>query len=1307
MPWSNVPTAAGPRPGASIALPSWIPLLAIAGIGLVVPMVFEFIGSRGVGVDGALVVLCIGLATLGLAARRPQLGWAGFVLLLVAALRLLWPLFAGRPEDPAEHMLRVSFGGLGLLAALGVLLQLVDGPRTRRLAAVLAGVALAVILSRVVVAFRDEPALDAGWPRATAFVAPLALALALLHPLLDELRSSLDRYRASAQLLSWLILGVCAVPLIGHAVDSTVLTRAFGASPMPIQSAILGAAAALLLGAASERRRDGWIAAVVVATFGLASLLDFAGFVPPAPMQGGWDPLLPDDGGVPTRRIIVAVGTVLLLAAAGVLAVRRANAWLLRMVWATGLLVLGASVVGVSSLVVGEVLGTRMAVLDPRLNIYGLLGLAGLGLVQFLAAVGRCDARIRRLEALPALAVATCLALTSVVWSLAMRQQADAITATSEVALDAMSRTLDDELDSRMRDFGRLAAQFGEDTVEAQADRMPRAGVALTSRYRTLARMTWVGDDGRVLAYAGPLAMHSGLGVPRETSDLLPLESRMLRSAHVLLSSSHGAADAAGPVPRTLALAFHAAGRQPGVLVALFMVPDDMLPVVVGSPVPGFGAHVVVDGADFGVVGAPRRPGADDPLARYVRTKVEPLFGMSVRLAVWPLPGTVERLRSRMPQVVAWAGALIAALVAVISVLGSAARERAHAAQRAQAAAEASRREVAQLLEGLPDAFVALDHDWRFFHANAAAEALVRRDAQRILGQELWSVVGDAARDFAPPLRRAMEQRTVERFEFHFAPLDVRLDIQAFPLPEGIGVVARDVTVAHRAFEDLRQREADLAQALDIADLVRFEMDASGRLQWSGAAARVLGRGLFDLPRTREDLGKVWHPEDAASLLPGLRERTDRGLGFEVEHRIVWPDGSVHWVHTVARPLVEGQGPALVATVQDITQRRLQQRAVLERDRFFEGSRDLFCILGRDGRFAQVNPALCRMVGQGREQLIGRDAADFGHPDDAEMRGSAFEAALAGRSRGDSVFRLRAADGGWRWVQWTSTLSPDGELYAVGHDVTERLAAESARERVLRDLEARNEELQQFAYIASHDLQEPLRKIQAFGDRLRSRFGEQIGDDGRDYLARMDSAAGRMSALIADLLDYSRVSTRGEHFVPVSLEDVLADVMGDLEERLLDSGGEVLHDPLPVIEADRTQMAQLLQNLVGNALKYRHPGRKPRVELRVERFRPQSVRGRPTPVEWLRLRVADNGIGFDNVHRERIFAPFQRLHGRSEFAGTGIGLAIVRKIVERHGGTVSAEGRDGEGAVFIVELPLRRRVGPEGAGDHDPGARLG
>jgi PAS domain S-box-containing protein len=403
-------------------------------------------------------------------------------------------------------------------------------------------------------------------------------------------------------------------------------------------------------------------------------------------------------------------------------------------------------------------------------------------------------------------------------------------------------------------------------------------------------------------------------------------------------------------------------------------------------------------------------------------------------------------------------------------------------------------------------------------------------------------------------------------------------------------------------------------------------------------------------------------------------------------------DGSVRWVHTLAKVIADGPGaPRVVATVQDITERRLQARAVLERDRFFEGSRDLFCILSPGGLYLQVNPALCRLLGHSREELIGRRALDFTHPDDVARSLDEFQLARQGAPRQPSPARARTRDGRWRWIQWNASLSADGDLYAVGHDVTERLAAEAERERTLAELQARNEELQQFAYIASHDLQEPLRKIQAFSDRLRTRYDALLDADGRDYLARMDNAARRMSTLIADLLEYSRVATRGAPFAPVALDDVLDDVLGDLEESIRAAGAEVVRDPLPVIEADRTQMAQLLQNLVGNALKYRHPARTPRVEVRAERIACPVVMQGATPDAWLRLSVSDNGIGFDPVHRDRIFAPFQRLHGRAEYAGTGIGLAIVRKIVERHGGRVAAEGRPDTGATFTVELPLRQQ----------------
>ena len=228
-------------------------------------------------------------------------------------------------------------------------------------------------------------------------------------------------------------------------------------------------------------------------------------------------------------------------------------------------------------------------------------------------------------------------------------------------------------------------------------------------------------------------------------------------------------------------------------------------------------------------------------------------------------------------------------------------------------------------------------------------------------------------------------------------------------------------------------------------------------------------------------------------------------------------------------------------------------------------------------------------------------------------------------------------------------------------------------------LEVSNRELQDFAFVASHDLQEPLRKVTAFGDMLKNEYGQTLGETGADYLKRMQSAASRMQTLISDLLQLSRVTTKAQPFTTANLAQVAADVLTDLEVRLSQSGGRVEIADLPTVEADPLQMRQLLQNLIGNAIKYARPEEPPRVRVYAE---PDSRR--------VRLCVADNGIGFEEQYVDRIFTPFQRLHERGVYEGTGIGLAICRKIAERHGGSITARSRPGEGSTFIVTLPIKQ-----------------
>ena len=252
------------------------------------------------------------------------------------------------------------------------------------------------------------------------------------------------------------------------------------------------------------------------------------------------------------------------------------------------------------------------------------------------------------------------------------------------------------------------------------------------------------------------------------------------------------------------------------------------------------------------------------------------------------------------------------------------------------------------------------------------------------------------------------------------------------------------------------------------------------------------------------------------------------------------------------------------------------------------------------------------------------------------------------------------------------------------HKVNERT---SALQHFSNELKRSNRELQDFAFVASHDLQEPLRKIRAFGDRLQQTFGPQLGDQGADYIKRMQMASERMSRLINDLLSFSRITTKAKPFLPVSLNQVAEEVVDDLEVAIEESGAVIHFGDLPEIEADVFQMKQLFQNLLANALKFRRPGVPPIITVTAD---PAPAHDKDS--ELVTIRFTDNGIGFDEIYLDRIFLPFQRLHGKAEYSGTGIGLAICRRVAERHGGSLTAKSKPDSGSTFIVTLARTNQV---------------
>ncbi len=271
-------------------------------------------------------------------------------------------------------------------------------------------------------------------------------------------------------------------------------------------------------------------------------------------------------------------------------------------------------------------------------------------------------------------------------------------------------------------------------------------------------------------------------------------------------------------------------------------------------------------------------------------------------------------------------------------------------------------------------------------------------------------------------------------------------------------------------------------------------------------------------------------------------------------------------------------------------------------------------------------------------------------------------------------------------TSWANVTLSDGSLIGIGIDITDRKRAEEKNRIYLTQLERSNRELQDFAFAASHDLQEPLRKIQSFGDLLVSEYGEAIPQEGRDFLGRMQTAASRMRMLIDSILAYSRVNTRSHPISKVDLGEAVKEAMNNLSVRREETNASVEVAALPTIEADRVQMVQLFQNLIGNALKFHAVGKPPKVRV-YARSMPDAESRTADAVE---ICVADEGIGFDETYLSRIFNPFQRLHGKSEYEGVGIGLAICRRIAERHHGRISAEGNPGKGAVFTVTLPLKQ-----------------
>lgn len=460
-------------------------------------------------------------------------------------------------------------------------------------------------------------------------------------------------------------------------------------------------------------------------------------------------------------------------------------------------------------------------------------------------------------------------------------------------------------------------------------------------------------------------------------------------------------------------------------------------------------------------------------------------------------------------------------------------------------------------------------------------------------------------------------------------------------------------------------------------------VDAEGQILASNPAAAGLNPEK-DTPPVGKSLFS-WLSGDGASLRQTL-------AGIQADAAL--PTMMLMTFRVFEHPL-EARILALPGNQRFLLSFRLQRSFDTQSDlnHFFELSRDLICLVGIDGYYRKINGAFEELLGYPRQELLVRPVAELIHPDDLTSVTPEQTEELLRKNR--TIYleqRYRKQSGGYVWLSWTfSSISAEGLMYGVGRDITAHKQQEEALKQLNQELvqqtgqlTSSNRDLERFAYIASHDLQEPLRMVSSFLQLLKRKYENQLDETANKYIHFAVDGADRMKRLIEDLLMYSRVTNGELELKPTSLDAIVQEVRQLLHIQIQEAGAEIVCHELPTVMGNHSQLEQLMQNLISNAVKYRAKERPLKLEIGARRV----------GQEW-EISLQDNGIGIEEAFFEKIFIIFQRLHNKSEFSGTGIGLALCSKIVTRHGGRIWVESQLDAGSRFLFTLPISRNLSQE------------
>jgi PAS domain S-box-containing protein len=686
----------------------------------------------------------------------------------------------------------------------------------------------------------------------------------------------------------------------------------------------------------------------------------------------------------------------------------------------------------------------------------------------------------------------------------------------------------------------------------------------------------------------------------------------------------------------------------------------------------GFAERLIADGTRS----------AAEALAQQIGTGIE-LIGRRKDRSAFPIEIMLSPLESAD-------GILVTAAIRDISARKAAARHLVQMEGRYRG-----------LLEAAPDAMVVVDRAGGIVLLNVQAEKQFGYSRDELIGQQVKNIIpeGFAERLIADGTRSAAEA-LAQQIGTGIELIGRRRDGSEFPIElmlspldsaEGILVTAaiRDISVRKAADRHLVQMEGRYRGLLEAAPDAMVVVDQAGAIvllnvqaekQFGYSRDELVGQQVKNI--IPEGFAERLIADGTRSAAEALAQQIGTGIELIGRRR----DGSGFPIELMLSPLESAEGILVTAAIRDISVRKAAARHLAQMEGRYRGlleaAPDAMVVVNQAGNIVLLNVQAEKRFGYSRDELIGQQVKNiipegFAERLVADALRSAEDALDQQIGTGIELSALRKDGSAFPIELMLSPLeSAEGLLVTAAiRDITTRRAAEAELLGKVKELSRSNEELGQFAYIASHDLQEPLRMVASYTQLLSRRYKGKLDADADEFIAFAVDGASRMQRLIQDLLAYSRVGTMGKELVDTSSEDAFQQALVNLRGAIEAGGALVTHDPLPTVRADEMQLVQLFQNLVGNAVKYQNAGT-PRVHVSAVR------NGGP---QWT-FSVRDNGLGIDPQYFDRIFGMFQRLHKREEFAGTGIGLAICKKIAERHGGVIAVESEPGQGSTFSFAL---------------------